>query len=308
MSADAHVGRLEAWTLLRQDLLWQRRARSTISAYHVALRAFWDFLNAAGKQWWQAGPEDLEGFLDRPAGRNARGELLADNTRAHYSSLLLRAYRWLAAEGLIAADPFVRVRRVRGADPIPRALDQDQVAALLEHAAGDERLTVLVWLGYGLGLRVSEMAAARVEDVRLGDHPSISVVGKGGKRRRIPLPEPVRHVLAAYLAGERRRTGPLITKRHWDGSPTSRPLGSRQLGDLLAGAMREIGIDETAHGLRHTFATTLLAADQGRNLRAVSRMLGHASTVITERIYTQSYDADADAAAALLPDPRRRSA
>lgn len=288
----------------RADLAARGMRPVSVDHYRRVVDLWLRHLKRAGVDWLEAGPDELRGFLDaKPADRNSakrrRGPWLSDASRCQYDKAVRALYRWATDEGVIPSDPFRRSRSPSRPDPLPRALDLSDVARLLDHVAGDERLRVAVWLAYGLGLRRSEIALARVEDVRLSGRPAMLVHGKGGRDRLVPLPEPVRCVLAVYLAG-RPRSGPLLeSSRSPDG------LKPQTVGQMISHAMRAAGIDETGHALRHTFATTLLAAAGGTNLRAVSRLLGHRSVTTTERVYTSSYDEDAWAAAKLLPDPRR---
>ena len=305
------AGLLDGWRAWHLD---QGHRPATIDGYRRVGGMWIAYLDRQSPPvpWWAAGPDQLRGFLDAPpadrrSARRRRGVGLSPATRCQYDKAVHGLYRWACDEGLIGADPMRRVRRQRQPDPIPRALGLEEVAALLGHVAGDERAKVAVWLAYGLGMRRSEITLARIEDVRLRGRPAMLVHGKGGRDRLVPLPEVVREVLAGYLDG-RPRQGPLLEawRSTWGDRhvPTGHALRPQQVGELISGAMRAVGIDETGHALRHTFATELLAADQGRNLRAVSRLLGHRSVVTTERFYTNSYDGDASAAAALLPDPR----
>jgi integrase len=299
---------LQVWGLYRQHLLDRQLRPRTLRGYHGRLFAFWSFLQRRqGRSWDRARPADLTGFLDRRADpRVARGPKLATNTRAAEQMMIRSFYRWAAAEGLLPRDPFAKVIPARWATPTPRALDLGDVTRLLDSVADQGRLEVMVWLAYGLGLRAAEIAAARVEDVRFGERPTFTVGeagAKGGRARVVPIPGPVVEVLRAVLRG-RARAGPLVSGHDSQGQPTGRHLAPKTVSVLLAAAMHDAGLEETGHALRHSFATLLLAAGKGTNLRAVSRLLGHASIATTERVYTQSYNADAEATAAMLPDPR----
>jgi integrase len=157
-----------------------------------------------------------------------------------------------------------------------------------------------VWLAFGCGLQVGEIAGASIQDLQLRGRPFLRVVaGKGGRSRTVRLPEVVAEVLAAHLA-RRPAAGPLVESRHRPGEPVTAGTVSRWLSDAMRGA----GLGDSGHALRHTFATELVAAGKGRNLYAVSKLLGHASTRTTERVYTAGYAGELDEAVALLPDPR----
>jgi integrase/recombinase XerD len=304
---------LTAWRSWQRD---QGHRQATIDNYQRIASMWLRHLDRSGCRWQDAGPGELRGFLDADpedaaSAHRRRRACLSEATRRQYDKALRALTRFAVDEGLVDRDPFRRVRRPREPDPIPRALDLSQVRQVLDHiAALDDRVLVAVWLMYGAGLRRGEVTAARIEDVRLAGRAKMTVHGKGGKTRVIPLPDPVAEVLAAYLAARPRlRSGPLLESYRSTGAqpgvPTGRHLHVQTLGQMVSRAMRAAGVDETGHSLRHSFATELLAAGNGTNLRAVSRLLGHSSTAVTERVYTSSFDGDAQATAALLPDPRK---
>jgi integrase/recombinase XerD len=297
---------LQAWGWYYEVLVDRQCSPRTISTYRRSLFAFWAFIQP--RPWWRPTGRALQRFLDRPAQPPARSSRLSESTRANESNSVLLFYRRAAAgEGLLARDPLRRVRPVRPPTPIPRAVDLDQVRALLAAAeATDPRMALMIWLAYGLGLRCGEIAAARVEDVRLHGRAAMLVHGKGGKDRLVAIGPLVKETLGAHLA-RRAHTGPLVEGRSREGEPNGQHLLPGTVSAILSRWMHAGGFPMSAHQLRHTFATELLAADQGRNLRAVSRLLGHANTAVTERVYTAGYDADSYAAVALLPDPRRAS-
>jgi len=182
----------------------------------------------------------------------------------------------------------------------PRALALGDVAQVLDEVAGDRRAELLVWLAYGCGLRAAEIAALRIEDCHLGARPHLRVRGKGRKQRLVPLHPRVAAVLLAALAG-RPSVGPVVESHRDQG----RGLSAKTVSHLLGEALRTAGVAATGQQLRHTFATELLAAGEGTNIRAVSRLLGHSQLEVTER-YVGAYDADAWAAVHLLPDPAGR--
>jgi len=297
---------LKAWAWYYEQLIDRQCSPRTIGTYRRPLWAFWTHLEP--KSWQRPTGRDLQRFLERPARGRARSGRLADATRANESNAVLLFYRRATAEGMLDRNPLRGVRRSAQPTPIPRAVDLEQVRGMLAAAdATDDRMTLMLWLGYGLGLRCGEIARARVEDVRLHGRASILVHGKGGKDRVVAAGPLVKEVLAGHL-GRRARTGPLVEARDHDGEPNGRHLLPGSVSSIMGRWMRAAGFQISAHQLRHTFATELLAADQGRNLRAVSRLLGHASTKVTEQVYTLAYDADGYAAVALLPDPRRTPA
>ncbi len=138
---------------------------------------------------------------------------------------------------------------------------------------------------YGCGLRVGEMCRLDLPDVALRNR-TLTVWGKGGKQRQVPLGEPAAEALAGWLA----RGRPLMLSGDVSPPPGDEaalfynrrhhrltPRDVRRLLDRRAAAPTH------PHALRHTYATHLL--DGGADLRAVQELLGHAD-VATTQLYT----------------------
>ncbi|MBN8689921.1 MAG: tyrosine-type recombinase/integrase [Armatimonadetes bacterium] len=171
---------------------------------------------------------------------------------------------------------------------LPKALSEPQMNALLEAMTGDTpeslRDRALFELLYGAGLRITEALELRLDQIRL-DEKAISVTGKRGKTRWLPLPELTADWVAKYLELGR----PQLVVR-----PTSRFILSNRGAELsrvmaykiLAQYQRLAGIDAhvSPHILRHSYAVHLLR--NGADLRAVQELLGHES-IATTQVYTQ---------------------
>lgn len=151
----------------------------------------------------------------------------------------------------------MKVRRPRR---VPRPLSQGQVETLIRNTSG--RARAVLDLLYCTGARVSELAAADVEDIRDG---CLRVMGKGRRERLIPLGLS-EDSLRDYLNG--RATGPLITNQNGG------RLSTRGIERITA----KFGINP--HRLRHSFATHLI--DNGADLRSVQELMGHRSVATTE--------------------------
>jgi integrase len=280
--------------------------RSSISRYRQTLDDFDRHMRAHHRQWWQASPRDCADFLRRPARHPAaHGRVIAASTARGYYHALAGFFGWALLDGHIPLDPMRKVAVPKRPSPRRRALAAADLRSILVwvEAQRDPRLLVCFWLAFGFGMRVSEIAAARVEHVQLrGDRPHIWVPpGKTDRDRVVPVPDlpACRDAIAAYLA-QRPGTGPLVdsTKR------PGRHLAPGTVGFMLGTAMKQAGVNESPHALRHSYATLLLKAGRGQNLLAVSKLLGHASTWLVENVYGNSYPGPIDETAALLPDPR----
>jgi len=209
-------------------------------------------------------------------------------------------FRWLAAQGLIAANPADGVKAPRRDKPLPKALSADDAVRLVsaERPGGADSAMqrcnrAMFELLYSSGLRVSELAGL---DVRYAKEPQyvsagwldldaqeVTVTGKGGKLRSVPVG---RHAVAAlrdWLAvrGSLLKADPhplFLTERGTRMSPRVAQL-------RLKAHARAVGlpVDVHPHVLRHSFASHVLQSSG--DLRAVQEMLGHASISATQ-VYT----------------------
>ena len=205
-------------------------------------------------------------------------------------------YRWLGREGAIDHNPVDGVRAPKAARPLPKALSVDHAVALAERAdaaadpALDARDHCIVELLYGCGLRVSELvgldlrASAQAAGWIDAADASAQVLGKGGKRREVPVGGAALRALATWLA-----LRPQIA-----GAAETALLVSRRGTRLSAGQVRkrltqraiQAGLPTHVHPhmLRHSYASHLLQSSG--DLRAVQELLGHAN-IATTQVYTK---------------------
>jgi len=197
-------------------------------------------------------------------------------------------YGFLVGEGRVANDPSDRLESPRRGRTLPDTLSVRDVEALLAAPNVDEPLAwrdrSLLELGYGAGLRVSEICGLVTTDLLLSEN-LVRVFGKGGKERLVPIGRSVIGAVSVYLHQlrpelDRGRSGGrvLLNAR---GQPLSRvgAWGIVKRAAARAGLTKRV----TPHTLRHSFATHLL--EGGADLRAVQEMLGHAD-LSTTQIYT----------------------
>ncbi len=214
----------------------------------------------------------------------------------------MRSYlRYLRRHGVIDGDPGAGLRSPKGAARLPRVPHLDEANALLDAASGDESsvagdgprddvaravilrdLAVLEVL-YGAGLRVAECCNLRVADVDLR-RGLLTVLGKGSKVRRVPVGEPARDAVAAWL--DRGRATLEVADSPPDAvflNRRGRRLTPRDARRVVARHPLADGRTFHPHALRHAYATHLL--EGGADLRAVQELLGHADLATTQ-IYT----------------------
>lgn len=221
----------------------------------------------------------------------ALAESWADLSRASVArkaSAIRRFFAFLAEEGLRVDDPGMALPRPGAARALPKTLSHEDVDRLfatikqrLSRAlpdALDLRLSALVELLYGSGLRASELVALP-RDAVAPDRPFLILRGKGGQERLVPISDRARAAVAMWR-------GHVPAKSAWLFPGGKSHLSRIRLYQLLKALAGEAGIAPervSPHVLRHAFATHLL--EGGADLRALQAMLGHADIATTE-IYT----------------------
>ncbi|MCW1383479.1 tyrosine recombinase [Novosphingobium sp. KCTC 2891] len=212
---------------------------------------------------------------------------LAPSSVARKSSALRQFYTFLQDEGLRADDPSAALPRPRARRPLPRLLDHAEIARLFalaeEDAVGGRpeavRMLALLELLYGSGLRATELVSLPLVSVPR-DVPFLTITGKGGQQRMVPVSARAGRALTAWL-DVRPGGGRFVFP-----SPRGGHLSRVRLFQLLRDLAGRAGIDPekvSPHVLRHAFATHLL--EGGADLRVLQTLLGHAD-IATTQIYT----------------------
>ncbi len=262
----------------------QGLSRHTQSGYRTDLAGFAVWLASRGRGLLGV---DRALAFDYLAERSTSGYSARSNARL--LSCLRAFYAQALRVGDVALDPTADLASPKLGRPLPKALSESQVEALL--AAPDLaaptglRDRAVLELMYGTGLRVSELAALESLNINLRQGV-LRVRGKGDKERLVPIGEEARHWLERYLAEARptlvgrRALSQLFVDRRGE------PLNRQQVWYAIKQLARRAGIDAaqvSPHKLRHAFATHLL--NHGADLRALQMMLGH-SSLSTTQIYT----------------------
>jgi len=197
-------------------------------------------------------------------------------------------FRFLLARNVLQADPAEYIPLPRAGQFLPETLNEAQVERLLESIPVTQPLGLrdraMVELLYASGLRISELAGARLEHLRL-EEQMIRITGKGNKTRVIPVGRKACAAIAEYLAKER----PGLVKKRTGGEIFLSVRGTRlstvRIWQILKRIARYAGMEVSVypHLLRHSFATHLLG--NGADLRIIQELLGHAD-ISTTQIYT----------------------
>ena len=271
------------------SLAHERRASAhTLRAYGDDAERFLRFLYghlggvATEKSLARLSPADIRAFITvrRSEGLGAKGVQRA-------LAAVRSFFRYLARENIVenAAARNVRTPRIRRG--LPRPLSETDAARAIEQAGEHDvewlgaRDVALLTLLYGAGLRISEALSLKRGDVPLP--ATLTILGKGGKERVVPLLAVVRQAIDSYeklipFAGT-KGSALFLSRR-------GKAMSPREAQLLMARLRGALGLSEraTPHAMRHSFATHLLS--NGGDLRSVQELLGHAS-LSTTQTYTQ---------------------
>jgi integrase/recombinase XerD len=270
-------------------------AQNTVQAYGRDLGKLLEFLESANVGEIEA--LDL-GVISGWIREMSKAGLGPRSTARHLSSAR-GLCKFLMREGVLRADPTELAARPRFGRKLPRALGEQEMVDLIEAPSPDTlrglRDRAMLSLMYAAGLRVSELVSLTLGDVDRA-RGIVSALGKGKKRRLVPLGEVALEHLSAYLEAREHelslkaaRLGSSVKAAKVSPvlfpSPRGGKLTRQAFWKIVGRTARGAGIRGHVHPhqLRHSFATHLLAG--GADLRSVQTLLGH-SNIATTEIYT----------------------
>jgi integrase/recombinase XerD len=276
------------------DLLtWLRvergRSANTLSAYRNDLRAYVTWLDDRGRTIGDVTEPDLADYV-----AHLRGQGRASSSVKRSLVAVRGLHRFLAEEQEGRPDPAADLEMPKVPKGLPKALTEQEVAALLEAVVGDDPIArrdrAILEVLYGTGLRISELVGLSLGDLDL-DAGLLRAFGKGSKERIVPVGRFATASLVAWLApGGRPDLEPERWARRGDAEAiflnTRGGRLSRQGAWIVvrrAGEQVGLGGRLSPHVLRHSCATHML--DHGADIRSVQELLGHAS-ISTTQVYT----------------------
>lgn len=267
-------------------LTHKRVARHTLSAYMTDLKQLVAFLDEREVTFEQITHQLLQSFL-----LELKNQRIAPRSLSRKISSFKAFYAW-AHEQFAWNNPTVDIPFPKLDQRLPTYLKEEEIEQLLSVAAQDTtdigvRNKVMLALLYSSGMRVSELVGLEVSALHF-DTGFVSVSGKRGKERMVPIPIPVLSLINEYLQGPHKRLVKAPNVRFL--FPTMyaskvKPISRQSFWIIIKGLWKKTGIKRpiSPHKLRHSLATHLLA--KGANLRSLQLLLGH-ENISTVQIYT----------------------
>ncbi len=292
---------MDPLALLFLDMIAAERgaAANTLAAYGRDLEDYCDYLGSCGEGPLSAGTANVRAYLEDLDSRGFKA-----SSTARRLSCVRQFHRFLYVEGRRTEDPAVVIEGPRRGRPLPKVLrpeEVDRLLAVVKEGIADPdrpaserlnaaRLTCLLETLYATGLRVSELVSLPRSAAR-GRDPMLTIKGKGGRERLVPLSVPARTAMVDYLT-LLAELAPGKAKSRWlfpadsESGHLPRQVFARELkiAAVAAGLRADL---VSPHVLRHAFASHLL--QNGADLRVVQELLGHAD-VSTTQIYTHVLD------------------
>ena len=275
----------------------KRLAERTVTLYSLDLDKLCELAKPGGLDLCQVKNNHIRRWAAQmhAQGRSSRGiALILSGWRGFYT--------WLGREGLVTSNPVQDVRAPKAAKPLPKALSVDDSVQLASYHNEAEdpwleaRDAAMVELLYGSGLRVGELvgldAVATAQSRGWVDMQAaeVHVLGKGGKRRTVPVGSKALEALEVWFSARagvfiadtaiKNESNSLFLGRHGTRLSAQSVWQRLKRRSLLAG----LAMPVHPHMLRHSFASHVLQSSS--DLRAVQELLGH-TNITTTQVYTR---------------------
>lgn len=250
----------------------RRRARATIVAYSKDIEQLLGFLSNMGKKTvGDVSRDEIEAFLTKLGSDNYTPKSISRKINS-----IKTFFRFLKASGAISVDPAIEVEHPKYDVKPPRILSKLEYRALRDACRGDARTYAIVELFLQTGIRIGELAALTLEDVKDGQlHVAAQ---EGHAERTVPINKAAHEAIGRYTevrSPKDKSTALFITK-------TGKPLLIRNIRTAIDRYFRIAGIENAkVNDLRHTFIAHHLMA--GTPITTISKLVGHKRLSTTEK-------------------------
>ncbi len=254
-----------------QFLQEKRRANATILAYNKDIEQLISFLNSLGKKTInEIEKQDLEAFL-KQLGKDG----YTPKSLSRKINSIKTFYRFLKGQNIITVNPAAEITHPKYEVKPPRILSKMEYRALRDACRGDVRTYAIVELFLQTGIRIGELAALNIDNIK---EKELEIEAHEGHPKRIvPLNRAAKEAIDKWLSirTKSNNNALFVTK-------TGRPLLVRNIRTTIDRYFKLAGIEGAkVNDLRHTFIAHHLAS--GTPLTAISKLVGHKRLSTTEK-------------------------
>ncbi|MGA9965348.1 MAG: tyrosine recombinase [Terriglobales bacterium] len=259
----------------------------TVAAYTTDVSQFTGFLAKRKRTLLNARRNEVRDFIQELFINSVDGRSVGRKLSA-----LRHLYRYLLLDKLIEHDPTLNIDSPKQWKVLPKSLARDEMKVILRgspprstHKSAEAialRDRAILEVFYAAALRVSELVAVKLEDVKL-DLGYVLVRGKGDKERIVPLGKSAQEMLAEYMKHARPKLAGERTSPRLFLGRGARKLTRQRVWQVVRAASSSMGRNASPHMLRHSCATHMV--ENGADLRTVQIILGHAD-ISTTQVYT----------------------
>jgi site-specific recombinase XerD len=273
----------DAHSQFTQYLESRKRARATIVAYGKDIEQLTMFLSNMGKKTInEITRDELDAFLRKLSSDNYTPKSISRKINS-----IKTFFRFLKAAGIMTSDPAIEIEHPKYEVKPPRILSKIEYRALRDACRGDLRIYAIVELFLQTGVRIGELAALTLDDIKTNElHVAAQ---EGHAERNVPLNKAAKEALDRYLEVR----GNNATSKALFITKTGRPLLIRNIRTAIDRYFRIGGIEGAkVNDLRHTFIAHHLMA--GTAITTLSKLVGHKRLSTTERYLELVKDAKAE--------------
>ena len=251
-----------------------RYSTSTLDNYQRYVNQFFNYCNKP---------------LDEIRKRDIRNWLIHNSEKGYQPATICLGlcslktfFTYCLEEELILQNPAEEIDFPKRDEVIPKYLTVEQLTLLRGHVEGQVRARAVIETLYATGIRISELAAMRIEDINWSERSILITNGKGKKERMVLFTRVCGEHLKFYL-DKRTDTLPFV----FPNSKGTKSFSFWYNKNMFLDFSEQLGFKVTSHILRHTFAAHL--AQKGMPLNSIQVLLGHTDIQNTQ-IYARLYD------------------
>lgn len=243
-------------------------SKNTVKTYIMFINYFLSFLENKNKSLEELDRKILKEFLLKIYRQKKYKQKSVYNLILALKSFL----RFLEREDLVKTLKLPKIPK-----SLPKALSKEEIKKMLNSCKNDKEKLIFLLL-YSTGLRVSELANLKLEDINLKDKFLVVRGGKGKKDRIIPLNDKIIELINSHLKNRKKNSDYLINNKFGG------KISTVYLEKIIREIGKRVGLKVTCHMLRHSFATHML--ENGADIRVIQEILGH-ERLSTTQIYTK---------------------